>query len=156
MVERSSQLCPGKENNKSCSFASRLIVMIASAIVVVMFLSLAPDNLLNKRCGDCETYYVPIAKNLLAGQGLVTSNGRPALERPPGHALILATVIGIGRVFKLEQQKAVYIFNTLAISLSTVLLFSIARRYWGLMSSLIVAGLWGLNPFLLWFSNVYQ
>jgi 4-amino-4-deoxy-L-arabinose transferase-like glycosyltransferase len=128
-------------------------IFVLALTVFSGFLMFAPDRIRNKLCGDCETWYIPLAENILSGKGLVTRDGRRALDRPPGHVLILATTMGLGDLAGVSRNTAIYAFNVIALSVSTVLLFFITFKFWGIRSAWVISILWMSNPFVLWFLN---
>jgi len=128
-------------------------VFVLALTVFSGFLAFAPDLVRNKPCGDCETWYIPVAENILSGKGLVTRNGKHALDRPPGHVLILATTMNLGDLAGVSRNTAILAFNVIALSVSTVLLFVITFKFWDIRSAWVISILWMSSPFVLWFLN---
>ena len=129
-------------------------VFLISATIFATFLLTAPESIMSKPCSDCAGWYYPVAENLAAGKGLVVGdNDRPALDRPPGHVLLLSGAFTIGRVVGFEKVAVVYALNVLLLSFAACLLFRISELFWGVKGGLVSAGLWSTSPFVLWFLN---
>jgi len=129
-------------------------VFLTSVTIFATFLLMAPESIMNKPCSDCAGWYYPVAENLAAGKGLVVGdNDRPALDRPPGHVLLLSGAFTIGRAVGLEKVAVVYVLNVLLLSFAACLLFRISELFWGVKGGLVSAGLWSTSPFVLWFLN---
>lgn len=129
-------------------------VFIISVVMLVTVVYIAPDSFLEKPCSDCEGWYYPVSQNLLDGNGLVVGpNRRPALDRPPGHVLILAGALSIGRKLEISKEVTVYALNIILLSISATLLFLISQKLWGTQGGIITAGAWVTSPFIVWFLN---
>ena len=131
-----------------------LIIFFGAVTICASFFLWAPDDILNKPCGDCDGGgYLQVAENFLAGKGWTDNNGRFATTRPPGHALIIAALITIAQW---TDAPAIYIFrmfNTLMIVTSSVLLLMIGRLVWQNKYIVFIPFVWMTSPFTLWFLN---
>ena len=91
--------------------------------------------------------YLPLARTIAAGQGLML-NGRPTAYRPPLYPILLAplTMMTGERVI-----AAVAVFH-LALGAITVGMTALAARGWGLSRWRIIAAAWivALDPVLVW------
>ena len=111
-----------------------------------------PDSVRQKSCSDCEGWYLPVAENLVAGNGLeVGVEKRPALDRPPGHVVLLAGLFWVLPNTLVDRETAIYAYNILLLALSCLILFSISKVYWGGRLALFTAAAWMSSPFVLWF-----
>ena len=129
-----------------------LWVFLFSVLCFTICLEFMPDSVRQKSCSDCEGWYLPVAENLVAGNGLeVGVERRPALDRPPGHVVLLAGLFWVLPNTLVDRETAVYAYNILLLALSCLILFSISKVYWGGRLALFTAAAWMSSPFVLWF-----
>ena len=128
-------------------------IFFSGFLLALAFLSLAPDPVLEKPCGDCEGGYASIARNLIDGNGFIDTNGTFATARPPGHALFLSGVLLLAKALGISEITAFRGANALLFGLIGVVLSRIAQRAWGDNGSAIttVLCLWFTSPFSLFF-----
>jgi len=108
--------------------------------------------------GSDSGQYDKLAMNLIEGKGYVLDRRPEVIEneelydinlevptawRPPGYPILLA---GIYKVFGHDVQN-VYVFQILALQLSLTLLFLIAKKVFGNLTSLISLGILSVWPF---------
>ncbi len=133
---------------------SGLWVFLFSMLFFTICLGFMPDSVRQKSCSDCEGWYLPVAENLVAGNGLeVGVEKRPALDRPPGQVVLLAGLFWVLPTTLVDRETAVYAYNILLLALSCLFLFSISKVYWGERLALLTAAAWMSCPFVLWFLN---
>jgi 4-amino-4-deoxy-L-arabinose transferase-like glycosyltransferase len=104
-----------------------------------------PASLQNNDETDYNLYYLPVAKNIVNGQGL-TLDGKPALGYPPGYPVILAATLFI--VKKLHCNDLVLI--PFCLSLCALLFFFMAKTLWDPPRALLASIAWCLYPFIYW------
>ncbi len=129
-----------------------MIVIITALVSLSMFV-LMPDSFKYKPCGDCEGGYIIVAKNLIEGKGLVDKNGVIATARPPGNTLIVAGLLYVHRWLEISQQKVFWMFNSLMVAFSAILILMISQLIWEKHDAVLVPFVWIAYPFLLWFIN---
>ena len=129
-----------------------MIVIITALVSLSMFV-LMPDSFKYKPCGDCEGGYIIVAKNLIEGKGLVDKNGVIATARPPGNTLIVAGLLYVHRWLEISQQKVFWMFNSLMVAFSAILILMISQLIWEKHDAVFVPYVWITYPFLLWFIN---
>ena len=127
-----------------------MIVLITALVSLSMFVFM-PDSFRAKPCGDCEGGYIIVAKNLIEGKGLVDKNGVISIARPPGNTLIVAGLLYVQRWLEMSQQKVFWIFNSLMMAVSAMLILMISRLIWEKQDALFVPYIWVTYPFLPWF-----
>jgi len=131
-----------------------LWVFLFSMFFFTICLGYMPDLVRQKSCSDCQGWYLPVAENLVVGNGLVVGvEKRPALDRPPGQVFLLAGLFRVLPNTLVDRETAVYAYNILLLALSCLILFSISRVYWGARLALFTAAAWMSSPFVLWFLN---
>jgi len=130
------------------------MIVFGTVFVCAAFFLWAPDSVLNKPCGDCYGGgYVQVAKNFLEGKGWTDNNGAFATARPPGHSLIIAALVTISQWTDYPEIYIFRVFNTLMLTLSSILLFMIARLVWPDKLAVFIPVVWMTSPFVLWFLN---
>ena len=136
----------------------RLDLQLAMILVITTLVSLSmyvfmPDSFKNKPCGDCEGGYIIVAKNLIGGKGLVDKNEVISTTRPPGNTLVVAGLLYVQRWLDISLQKVFWMFNSLMIAFSAILLLMISQVIWENQDAVFVPYVWITYPFLLWFIN---
>ena len=129
-----------------------MIVVITALVSLSMFVFM-PDSFKDKPCGDCEGGYIIVAKNLIEDKGLVDKNGVNSIARPPGNTLIVAGLLYVQRWLEISQQKVFWMFNSLMIVFSAILLLMISQLIWEKQDAMCVPYVWITYPFVLWFIN---
>ena len=145
-------------NAPSTTFPGRLhrwiplAILAASVLVTVTFWKILPSSFRMNEGTDYFAYYEPVARNLLAGNGL-TLDGNPDVSHPPGYSLALAGVFKFSQVLQVSDAHALAAFAALCMGLVSVLVFSFARTMWGTLSGIIASALWMTYPFALWLTK---
>jgi 4-amino-4-deoxy-L-arabinose transferase-like glycosyltransferase len=129
-----------------------LLACLSSLVVVLAFRLLLPQSLQIEESTDFTTYYEPVARNLVAGQGL-TLAGQPATRYPPGYPLMIAGVLVGATVTHMSEQVAFTIFSLVGMALATGMLYSIARSVWGGTLAWVAVAGWITYPFGLWLTR---
>ena len=129
-----------------------MIVLITALVSLSMFVFM-PDSFKDKPCGDCEGGYIIVAKNLIDGKGLVDKNGVISTARPPGNTLVVAGLLYVQRWLEVPQQKVFWMFNSLMIAFSAILILMISRLIWEKQDAVWIPYVWITYPFALWFIN---
>lgn len=127
-----------------------LAVAAVAVLLTLLFWVLLPEQLRANTNSDYRNFYEPVARNILAGEGLTTADGRPALRYPPGYPLLLAAVFGIAGALGVPDLVALAIFTLLCVALSAALVYVIARMLWGPLPAAIAGLLWMTYPPVLW------
>lgn len=100
-------------------------VFLATVGVVLLFWAVLPGGWSEQDASDYQSFYRPVALNLLAGKGLVTTDGNPAVRCPPGFSLILAGLFSMAKWTGTPEHWWLKGFTLLAISLTCVLLYGL-------------------------------
>ena len=129
-----------------------MIVVITALVSLNMFVFM-PDSFKDKPCGDCRGGYINPAMNLIEGKGLVDNNGFISITRPPGSPIIIAGLLYVQRWLDLSQQKVFWMFNSLMIAFSAILILMISQFIWEKQDAMWVPYVWITYPFSLWFIN---
>ena len=77
--------------------------------------------------GTVRGGYIIVAKNLIEGKGLVDKNEVISIARPPGNVLIVVGLLYVQRWLDMFRQKVVWIFNSLMMAVSAMLILMISR-----------------------------
>jgi hypothetical protein len=94
---------------------------------------------------DYGRYYLPVAENLRAGNGLVGLFGEPSVY-PPGYPLILAALLALSRVTGLPLAALIVSLNTLLAAASSVFVAFAAAALAGRRAGFIAGLLWASYP----------
>ncbi len=96
---------------------------------------------------DDPDNYLPLARSMVAGQGLAL-NGRPTAYRPPLYPILLAPIVSLAGE---RAITAIGIFHLL-LGGATVAMTALAARGWSLSRWRILAATWivALDPVLAW------
>jgi len=68
-------------------------VFVISGLVVFLFQTLLPVEFRVNESSDYLSFYEPVARRILDGDGMVHADGTPAMIYPPGYSLVLAFVL---------------------------------------------------------------
>jgi 4-amino-4-deoxy-L-arabinose transferase-like glycosyltransferase len=127
-------------------------LFILSLVVSAVFWSLLPAGFRDNQSTDYQNHYEPVARAVLAGQG-ITLEGEIATRYPPGFSLLLAGAFGIGELFNLDDEIALLAFRLFFAGLSVVLVYALGRLIWPSALAFIPALAWLTYPFFLWLTK---
>jgi 4-amino-4-deoxy-L-arabinose transferase-like glycosyltransferase len=127
-----------------------VLVFITSFVIIGLFITFLPSRYQNNESSDYRKYYLPVGRSIADGNGVRVANGSPAVRYPPGYPVIIAGTFLISDTFGVAHDSVVQVMNLVFASLSTTLLFVLARFFWGPGSSLLVALVWLFHPISLW------
>lgn len=124
------------------------IFLVAIAFYSAFFIA-APDEFLQKPCGDCSSVH----DNFLLGLGWVDSSGNFASTRPPFGILIRIGLKASAIFFGMPEKLMIQFFNIVVMSLSAVVLYLISRHVFNSENVIVAPILWISSPLSLWFLN---
>ena len=128
-----------------------VVVFIATDIVIVAFWSVPLGHWSTDEAGDYLHFYAPVARQLLEGRGLVTSNGSVALDYPPGFPSILSGPFRFAQWTGTSDAVWLQGFTLGALGLrSRPDLYWLAQGMFGNRRAVLTATLWITCPFQLW------
>jgi 4-amino-4-deoxy-L-arabinose transferase-like glycosyltransferase len=130
-----------------------VVVFIATDIVIVAFWSVPLGHWSTDEAGDYLHFYAPVARQLLEGRGLVTSNGSVALDYPPGFPSILSVLFRFAQWTGTSDAVWLQGFTLGALGLTSCLLYWLAQGMFGNRRAVLTATLWITCPFQLWVSK---
>lgn len=126
------------------------LVALAAHLVL---LALLPARWRANQSSDFDTFYRPVALNLIEGRGLVDGAGRPALRYPAGFPLILAGVLSLSRSTGLPESLALRLIAAASVVVTTALVWHLARTCFDSRTALLAGLAWGTYPFHLWLAK---
>ncbi len=129
------------------------IVFIAALGTTLLFWALLPARFRVNEMTDYWHFYEPVARNMLAGRGIVGMEGSLATRYPPGFPLLLAGVFGLADLVHLPEPLALSAFILVCTALTAVWIFWLARGLWGARPALVVALAWISYPGALWLTK---
>jgi 4-amino-4-deoxy-L-arabinose transferase-like glycosyltransferase len=130
-----------------------LVAMAMPLVVAVAFWLVLPAQYRVAESTDYESFYRPVAMQLLAGNGLVTENGAPAVRYPPGYPVLVAAALGIGDLIGLPEATSLDMLMFACIAVSSLFLYLIARDMWGGWLALLPSAAWSTYPLALWLTK---
>ena len=119
-----------------------LFIMVVTALSHGLFWLILPENLTANQSADFRSFYDPVARNLLRGEGLTLADGQLAVRYPPGYPILLAAVFGLGQLTGVAESVVLSLFVLLCLGGTAVFLYLLARDLWGHW--------WGFGPVLAW------
>jgi 4-amino-4-deoxy-L-arabinose transferase-like glycosyltransferase len=133
------------------SVRDAVLLSILTVAILVGFWLLLPDQWQENQNYDYRCCYEPVARNLLAGKGMVFDNGQFASVYPPGYPMSVAAVKLLGGVVGDGIAMKIFIaFCTVATVVILYLMGSAIGGVWlGRLSGLAVLG----YPFFLWLAK---
>lgn len=140
-------------DDKSTAFLVLAGVFILSIFVILLCWSALPEVFRINESADYIVFYEPVARNLLAGRGLIGTDGTIAVRYPPGYPFILAGIFGLSKLLNIPEGIALSAFILLGMGLASVLVYLLARTVWGTFPALFSSLVWITYPFTLWLTK---
>jgi 4-amino-4-deoxy-L-arabinose transferase-like glycosyltransferase len=130
-----------------------VLVLLASAVVTVCFLSVLPERFRLNEETDFFTSYEPVARNFVAGRGFLRADGSFSTSHPPGYPLLLAGIFSVSKLLGVSEELSLSAFAIICMALVSVFVFLLARMLWGVAPGLIASLIWMTYPFALWLTK---
>lgn len=130
-------------------FVLVLGLLVLTFFVSALFWSVLPAQFRENQSTDYLNHYEPVARSILAGQGIML-DGEIATRYPPGFSVLLAGAFFISDRLGLGDDTTMLVFRLVSAGLSVVLVYGLARLIWSPRLSLIPAIAWLTYPFFLW------
>jgi len=127
------------------------VIAVAVAVFAV-FQAILPAAWKINESADYLTFYEPVAKNLLDGQGL-TLNGEIATRYPPGYPLLTAMVLKSASWLGVSVSTMASCVSALCFVLAAVILFDSVRVAGCPERAMLVSLLWVMYPPALWLTK---
>lgn len=128
-------------------------VGVAAVVIALLFRLTLPAGAQANESADYTTFYEPVARSLLAGDGFTFRAGQPATAYPPGHPVMLAGVFWLAGVLGVSEGTALAVVAALVMGIGSALLWGVARRVWSPRAALLAPLLWMTYPFALWLTK---
>lgn len=128
-------------------------VFILSIFVVVLFWAVLPGTFRINESPDYIFFYEPVARNLLAGRGLIDTDGAIAIRYPPGYPIILAGIFGLSELLNIPEGTVLSAVILLCMGLTSIFVFLLAKGMWGRFPALISPLIWITYPGALWLTK---
>ena len=127
-------------------------VVAATAPVTGLFWLVLPAAYRADEGSDHQTFYEPVARNLLAGRGAVREDGAAATRYPPGYPLVLAGLLGLAALLHLPESVVQASFLLVGNGIIAGLVYCLAGRVWG-RGAWVAPLAWGTCPLALWMTK---
>lgn len=128
-------------------------IFLATSATMLLFWMTVPGGWSEEGASDYQSSYAPTARHFLAGHGWINAKGKPAVRYPPGFPLLLAGLFQMTRWTGTSERLWLQMFTLLAMGLTCVLFYGLARMVVSGKAALIAAGLWMTYPFHLWLTK---
>lgn len=135
---------------KDMAYAGLVGVLAVAAALV--FWAVLPGEFQENQSTDYTSFYEPVARNILAGEG-VTLDGEIGTRYPPGFPLLLAGVFGLSDIAGLSDDTGLLLFRLFCVAASAMLVFAMARLIWSAPLAALAALAWATYPFGLWLAK---
>ena len=130
------------------------ILLCAVALFPILthltFLALLPTQWRVNQSTDYYKFYEPVARNIVLGNGLVTADGAPALEYPPGFPFLLAAAFETADLLNLPESLTLHLETILYSAIIALLIFLIAAHVFDWRLALAAVFVWSTYPLQLW------
>src|SRR6266481_1549105 len=133
-----------------------LVAVIAGSILVTLvFWAILPEafRLQASEQTDYNNFYEPVARNIVAGHGILLADGRLATVFPPRYPLLLAGLFKASSWFHMPERAVLSNFAILAMACISSYIFLTARILWTGIAALASALLWMTYPFAQWLTR---
>jgi 4-amino-4-deoxy-L-arabinose transferase-like glycosyltransferase len=125
-------------------------VLILPAVSLLLTWLLVPSHLAGNESSDFASFYEPVARRLLAGDGLLTGGGGPAVRYPPGFPIILMGTFWIGGIIDVADAVMLRALALGCILSASWLLYRLSRTVWEGPAALLPSAVFGTYPLVLW------
>jgi 4-amino-4-deoxy-L-arabinose transferase-like glycosyltransferase len=132
---------------------SPILALVLPVVCTLVFWMVLPPAYRVSESSDFSGFYEPVAKRVLAGDGVTVESGAVAMRYPPGYPLVLAAAIGAGSVVGLSEERALDLLALACVAVSSLLLHLIARDVWTGWSALAPSVAWSTYPLALWLTK---
>jgi hypothetical protein len=129
------------------------IVVVAAVLITVVFWAVLPARYHVNDNIDYISFHEPVARNLLAGEGLVVEAGKPAIRYPPGYPLLLAAIFGLADLLRVSENIVLSLFIAVNVGMTAIFVFCFAQSIWAVVPSLMASLIWISHPFVLWLTK---
>jgi 4-amino-4-deoxy-L-arabinose transferase-like glycosyltransferase len=126
-----------------------LIIVCFSALCLVASWLAIPGSFSEYDNSDYVSYYLPVAKNILNGDG-ITLHSQIAIDYPPGYPVMLAGFLFLSRITGLSDVVILRLTLIFFIIIGGILIYALANILWHPRLSLLASLLWSLFPLVLW------
>jgi 4-amino-4-deoxy-L-arabinose transferase-like glycosyltransferase len=129
------------------------LVFGAAILATLLFWTVLPARYGINELTDYIGFHEPVARNIVAGHGLIVREGEPAILFPPGYPLLLAGIFKVSDLLNAPEQLLLSVFILISVGLTSVFVFDLAQSIWGPRPALVSALIWMTHPFALWLTK---
>ena len=130
-----------------------LLALLLPTITAGAFWLVLPSAYRVSETTDYTTFYEPVARRILAGEGITTESGAAALRTPPGYPIILAGVMRASHATRIPEPIALDVLALICVAISSLFLHLIARGIWEGWMALVPCLGWSTYPLALWLTK---
>jgi 4-amino-4-deoxy-L-arabinose transferase-like glycosyltransferase len=132
---------------------SFILALAMPVVFTVAFWLVLPSAYRVSESTDFSGFYEPVAKRILAGDGITTESGAVAMRYPPGYPMVLAAVIGAGGAVGLSEEHVLQLLALMCVALSSLFLHVMARDIWTGWRALAPSLAFSTYPLALWLTK---
>ena len=125
-------------------------IFFLAFIIGITFWMIIPQSYKQNESTDYDSFYKPVAENILYKRQLIDKEANLTYRYPPGFPVILAGLFIISETTNISKEHIIFIFSVFCIGLSGILIFEISKLFFyesfAFLSSLIFVS----YPLLLW------
>jgi 4-amino-4-deoxy-L-arabinose transferase-like glycosyltransferase len=130
-----------------------VLVLLASSLITVIFWQVLPDRFRANEQSDYFAAYEPLARNILAGNGLSFPGESLWTVYPPGYPILLAGIFGLSHQLGVQEETSLSAFALICMASISVFIFLLSRMLWGTLAGLLSSLIWMTYPFALWLTK---
>ena len=107
----------------STPYRAALFIFASTILIHGLFWLALPENLQANQSSDFQSFYEPVARNLLLKKGLYLPNQSLAIRYPPGYPVLLAGVFSIAQAGGLAENTLVSLFMLICLGGTAVFIY---------------------------------
>lgn len=133
------------------ALSPKAFIFLAGSITPFLFWLVLPESYRANESSDFVSFYDPIARSLIAGNGLPANPS--SFRYPPGYPLILSGVYTVGSWLAVPEETSLQLLNYVCAGLIALMVFGIGSRFKNATAGYIAVVLWCSYPFWFWLTK---
>jgi 4-amino-4-deoxy-L-arabinose transferase-like glycosyltransferase len=129
-------------------FYPYILIFISATTLIVSWITI-PGSFNEYDNSDYTTYYLPVAKSILNGEGF-TIHSQIAFDYPPGYPLLLSGFLFLAKITGQPDALILRLMQIVIMMIGALLIYALANIIWSPRLSLLVSILWSFFPLVLW------
>jgi len=117
--------------------------------MILVLWRIVPGSFQKNENEDYFFFYLPVAQNIVHGNG-ITLHGKIASEYPPGYPVLIAAVLFAAQTTHCNEEVLLRASIAFYLAITAVLIYFISLLLWNPRQALFVSLLWSCYPLVLW------